>query len=276
MKICGTNFSIGADPEVFIQDKKTKRFIGAYGMIPGTKENPRYLPGGLCKGQVDGMALEFNTFPAHDVHSFSCRVSTGKRGLDYALDWGHHIVVQPTVEFDNEEWRRAPKKARRLGCDPDFCAWGGIHVNNPPDGKVTYRTGAGHIHLGWGGSFDITEEFKEICGALVREQDALNGVASLLYDQDTKRRKLYGKAGCFRPKTYGVEYRTLSNSWVRNTVLTRYVARRTFQAARNMMRGTMIQTPEVEDIINSNKIEEAKYFLNHNNITLPPGKYRVV
>lgn len=40
------------------------------------------------------------------------------------------------------------------------------------------------------------------------------GVPSLVLDKDTERRKLYGKAGAFRPKPYGVEYRTLSNFWI--------------------------------------------------------------
>ena len=277
MKINGTEFTIGADPEVFVIDTKTKRFIGAHGMITGTKRHPTYLPGTMCQGQVDGMALEFNTPPTSWSDAFSRSVSRGKKGLNSSIEHnGMRIVVQPTVEFDDEEWERAPEVAKILGCEHDYCAWGGIYVNKPPNANVSFRTGAGHIHTGWGKGFDFTDEFKEICAALVREQDSLNGVASLLYDQDTKRRELYGKAGAFRPKNYGVEYRTLSNSWVRNKALSEYVARRTFQAVRNMMNGNLIQTPEVEEIINSNRVEDAKYFLNHHSITLPPGKYRVV
>lgn len=37
------------------------------------------------------------------------------------------------------------------------------------------------------------------------------GVPSVLKDNDTKRRSLYGKAGCFRLTPYGLEYRVLSS-----------------------------------------------------------------
>lgn len=277
MWIRGVEFYIGADPEVFVQNKKTKRFIGAHGLVAGTKRYPMCLPRSRgCTGQVDGMALEFNTPPSPNAGWFSRRITGGKRGLSTSIPLHLSILVQPTAEFDKEEWERAPEEAVVLGCEPDFCAWGGVYVNEPPDANVSFRTGAGHIHLGWGKYFEITEDFKEICAALVREQDSLNGLASLLYDQDTKRRELYGRAGAFRPKSYGVEYRTLSNSWVRCQELSRYVARRTFQAAKNMMKGNLIQIPEVEEIINSNNTEEAKYFLIHNKVALPPNKYRVV
>jgi len=292
MRIKKTNFTIGADPEVFVRCKKTGAFVGAHGLIEGTKENPVDLPGGFCQGQVDGMALEFNTFPARCVKDFARHICLGKKGLQRKMtsfwEWDNggwnyrlknknptlRIVLVTTAEFSQEEWDRAPQEAKILGCEPDFNAWT-EQVNKPPNAAATFRTGAGHVHIGWGKRFDLTDDFLKVCAGFAREMDAVVGVASLLWDQDTKRRELYGKAGAFRPKSYGVEYRTLSNSWVRNTALASYVGRRTFEAARNMMHQRTIQTGQVMGIINDNRVEEAKHWLRDHKITFPPKQYRV-
>ncbi len=44
--------------------------------------------------------------------------------------------------------------------------------------------------------------------------DAVLGIPAILLDDGLLRKQLYGKAGAFRPKEYGVEYRSLSNFWV--------------------------------------------------------------
>ena len=49
--------------------------------------------------------------------------------------------------------------------------------------------------------------------------DVYLGLDSLTYDKDVERRELYGKAGAFRPKEYGVEYRVLSNAWLISPLL---------------------------------------------------------
>ena len=43
------------------------------------------------------------------------------------------------------------------------------------------------------------------------------------HDRDPLRRELYGKAGAFRPKPYGVEYRTPSNIWIRSRDMRRCI-----------------------------------------------------
>src|SRR3546814_1862742 len=54
------------------------------------------------------------------------------------------------------------------------------------------------------------------CSDLVKQLDWYLGLWSLGKDKDKVRRSLYGKAGACRIKPYGVEYRVLSNFWIKN------------------------------------------------------------
>src|SRR5690606_4686411 len=76
-----------------------------------------------------------------------------------------------------------------------------------------FRTGAGHIHIGWTDDANIHDpEHFEKCRDVVRQLDCILYPLSMSWDSDQKRRDLYGKMGSFRPKFYGVEYRPLSNA----------------------------------------------------------------
>jgi hypothetical protein len=52
------------------------------------------------------------------------------------------------------------------------------------------------------------------CGRIARNLDITLGLRTLDWDRDRIRRSMYGKAGAYRPKPYGIEYRTPSNKWV--------------------------------------------------------------
>ncbi|RMG93736.1 MAG: hypothetical protein D6706_14915, partial [Chloroflexi bacterium] len=51
----------------------------------------------------------------------------------------------------------------------------------------------------------------------VKKLDFFLGIPLYIKEGESERRKLYGKFGDYRPKRYGVEYRTPSNKWVFNT-----------------------------------------------------------
>lgn len=86
----------------------------------------------------------------------------------------------------------------------------------------TLRSFGGHVHFGWlqgGYDFLTDEEGKQ---ELIRVLDCTAGLWSLQNDNSPghkRRRELYGKAGCFRPTSYGVEYRVLSNFWIFHSAL---------------------------------------------------------
>ena len=86
------------------------------------------------------------------------------------------------------------------------------------------RSCGGHVHVGT----------KHDPIHVVKAMDIYLGVPSLKLDPDKQRRKLYGKAGAFRFKSYGVEYRTLSNFWIWSKELQEWVFKQTNKALEHI------------------------------------------
>ena len=135
----------------------------------------------------------------------------GKELPEYTFDFS------PIAHFGADLIRNQPREARELGCEPDFDAWNRGKANPKPNAEVPFRTASGHVHIGWTEEQDITDpDHLEACNMFSKQLDFMLGIPSLLWDDDVTRRLLYGKAGCYRPKSYGMEYRTLSNVWLKN------------------------------------------------------------
>lgn len=203
---------IGADPEVFVRSGGV--FTSAHVLGCGSKSEPQRTNNGSI--QVDGLALEFNTIPTDDSKVFVKNVRALLEDLNVVAKRKFpdaEIVADPVAEFGLDYIQKLPPEARELGCDPDFNAYTG-EPNPRPNGMVSFRTGSGHVHFGFG-EFS-RDEATEHGNALAKELDYYLGLPSLSWDKDQKRRELYGLAGTFRPKRYGVEYRTLSNAWLRS------------------------------------------------------------
>lgn len=134
----------------------------------------------------------------------------------------------PPKRLDSD---RSPASPWEIGCNPNFDAYRNGLINEPspfPDGQ---RTGSFHIHLG-------NADYKALEGKngpliddeskhkAVKLLDIFVGLASVIFDKDPTapaRRKLYGRAGEFRPTPYGVEYRVLGPYCLRNPRLVRLV-----------------------------------------------------
>jgi hypothetical protein len=202
--------TVGADPEVFLQDKEGK-LISAVGLVKGTKSNPFVVNNGAV--QLDGMAAEFNIDPVGQARLFKRNINSVMKQLD-SMVGENTLTPLPTAHFGAEYIASQPEEARILGCEPDFNAYTG-RENPKPDVETPFRTGAGHIHVGFTNVVDPkSESHMQDCRLLAAVMDNILAVPSILFDDDCERRQLYGKAGAFRPKTYGMEYRTLSNKWL--------------------------------------------------------------
>lgn len=255
-------FMFGCDPECFILNMKTGKHVSAEGIIPGTKIAPHKVKHGAV--QVDGMAAEFNTDPTDNFKEWNRNIQAVINQLEKMLPDGHVLDFVPSVVFDQEVFDNAPDKAKELGCSPDFNAWSG-EVNPPPamHDNPCLRTAAGHLHISWpGGPFDLTDpQHLMNCRDLVKQLDWYLGGWSVREDTDPTRRLLYGRAGACRYKSYGVEYRVLSNFWCTSREKRLAVWNRMQLAIQNMAKKfmpedvPMIFNDMLQDGINSSALD---------------------
>lgn len=216
-----TRFTVGCDPEFFLIDREKGQYCSAHDLVPGSKDKPHILKYGAV--QVDGTAVEFNTDPAHSEDEFVHNVTEVMAQIRAMIPKRYDFHFRPFVKYAAPYFKSLPREAIELGCNPDYNAYT-FDKNPSPNADQTTRTASGHIHLGWDrDTTEITREHIVFCGRLSRNLDVTLGIPSLGWDRDNVRRKLYGKAGAYRPKPYGVEYRTLSNVWITDERLMRRV-----------------------------------------------------
>jgi hypothetical protein len=177
------------------------------------------------------MAAEYNIDPASNEAEFVynnlsvlCDLRDKIKELNPDLDFDFRFT--PVADFGAEYIAEQPEEARRLGCTPDFNAYENGAPNPTPDADMPFRTSSGHFHLGWTKDQDINDpEFIEACCMMVKQLDCNVGTRAAFYEglDGMRRRELYGKAGAFRPKSYGVEYRTASSNWLNNVTRMAYM-----------------------------------------------------
>ncbi len=231
--------TIGSDPEVFLCNNKGL-VMPACGLIGGNKSNPIPVEGGAL--QEDNVMAEFNTDPATTLDEFISNVNkVYQQVVDKAEMVGLEVSDKASAEFPLFLLEQHPQ-AMEFGCEPDFNAYT-LDVNPTPDSHSTLRTCAGHIHLGYeeDGEKDYTH--------LVSYLDYYVGLWTVLKDGDTARRERYGKAGAFRPKPYGLEYRVPSNFWLNSGKLISTMFHRTKHAYAMAQEG--VPTPHSDDVVNA-------------------------
>lgn len=225
------SYTIGCDPELFLVDAKGE-FRSAHNLVPGNKLEPFRVSQGAI--QPDGTSAEFNINPAMSEEEFVGNIKSVLLDLQKTIhekDPTLNLRVSPVAMFKERYFNALPAEARAFGCTPDYNAWDDGKATDFPGTKEPFRTGAGHVHIGWT-EFADTADPAHIhdCIEATKQLDAVLYPMSLLWDKDTKRRTLYGRMGAFRPKAYGVEYRPLSNAWLADPDLQRWVYRATVKA----------------------------------------------
>ncbi len=215
----------GTDPEAFFQNPKGL-IIGSELVIPKILKSKN--------GEIvrDGVQLEIHVRPEFSREKLAQNIGNAFIKLNEHLekrDDGSTLNLKAVVRVTQGQLDRLSDESRQLGCAPseniyDEKAELGV---NPKTYKV--RSAGGHVHLGLPES--LMAEYKRI----IRMNDILLGNQCVMIDREplmALRRRVYGRAGECRPQKYGVEYRTLSNFWLRSEPLVSFV----LAMARNAVR----------------------------------------
>lgn len=208
---------MGGDPEFFIANTKGV-IIPSCGLIGGEKGEgvPVNATDLTCKWLEDNVAVELNFTPADDGDVFTQRITRAMLAVNNRLNTlGYTPVFKPSHNFAPKDLVHA--KALTFGCDPDFCAYDPVAYNaDGPKARTldassftTERYCGGHLH------FSLTNKDKIPSWVIAMMLDAYVGLPMVALEPQGSRRKTYGLAGLYRPKAYGIEYRTLSNAWLR-------------------------------------------------------------
>ena len=237
---------VGADPEMFVQNGDGT-VVPVCGKIGGTKEQPWIINNlvdavygverieprrrglliaereveapapqnrhGDYAVQEDNVMLEFN-IPAYTRSDYFTTAIGKAMNVIEANILGPKQLF-PKIEvmnvFKAEDIAEFPQ-ALQIGCLPDFNAYGeeGARERQPFSAMHfgNNRFCGGHIHV----QYNSKNVPKHI---FVQYMDLFVCLPFLKHDRQKLRRQFYGQPGIYREKPYGIEYRTLSNFWLK-------------------------------------------------------------
>lgn len=209
--------TIGADPEVMFE--KDGKYYSAINILNATKDKRKKI--GKSYFYNDNVLAEFTIPPAKSKTEFVTSIGNALKSLsDFAPNY--NVRACAAAYFDEDQLNC--EEAYRISCDPETCVYE-LKVILPDDSlfrKLNLRTAGGHIHIG---NKNLLEEEDNIIYC-VKMMDLFLGTCSLFLDQEPAsklRKTFYGKAGRYRTPFYGVEYRSLSNFWLKSPELCKFV-----------------------------------------------------
>jgi hypothetical protein len=249
----------GSDPEIFLLDKEgsvvpSKVLLG----------ESKFEVSNVGEVVQDGFQVELHPYDsfcrqiaASNIAYLITEFDKHVREKGYMLSFAHGYTLK------KKEFERLPVEERVFGCNPTVNAYDEF-LKKPSGETVRLRTGGGHIHLALPHGVRGNAKYAE---KLVRVLDILVGNTCVLFDQteaSTKRRKYYGRAGEFRMKPYGIEYRVPSNFWLRSYFLWSMVSGLSREAVMMTLTGSVatelidcVDEKDIRKAINSNDAELA-------------------
>ena len=216
----GFVFDFGFDPEFFVE--KDNKLVPSEKLFKGKLLNSQKIEGSNSKLIKDGVAVEINGSPSFCRELLANRINSSfmQNGIRNLYNKGYRITDKSFIKLTKKQMSTLDFDSLNFGCKPSHNVYVGenLSIEQNPE-EYPYRAAGGHIHLGYNKSSKtvlnkILQRKKEFIYLL----DLLVGNTSVLIDKDKKnkeRRQTYGRAGEYRDTKYGIEYRTLSNFWLR-------------------------------------------------------------
>jgi len=257
------NITLGADPETFICNDT--EIVSAEGLTEGgSKYAPRPISDNGHAIQEDGIMFEYNIPPCSTEEEW---VDNHTICQDYlsVLAEAHGYKFSKEVSAEINPIYLQTLQAKTFGCEPDYNVY--LEDNNPtPDAQTNLRCAGGHVAIGYPNANEETTE------KIVKAFDIFVVLPALFKDNDTRRRELYGSAGSFRFKDFGVECRSLSNFWIHSPDTMKWVFNQTLKAVNTVLDGEIDELIEkystkVRKAIDTSNLELAKELLSVINIT---------
>lgn len=206
---------IATDFELPLFNIHEKRPECAHEHITGTKEAPTPMVHGNI--QWDNAMMECAS-PVYDsCHAFISGVKMLLQEAQSKLP--ESVVPVFTDVMQYSPLQVATPQLSTFGCVPDYDAWTGeVNTAFLEGGSSFYRTAGFHLHIDTDKSRHKDEE-------VVKLLDLYLGVPLIIKESPTKfnRRTLYGQAGAFRSKDYGVEWRVPSPTLLKTTKLLKFI-----------------------------------------------------
>lgn len=236
---------LGHDVEMFLQDQ-AGNLKSVIGYINASKHAPMQIPDmelGFTL-QEDNVALEYGIPPAATKEEWNQHcVRVMAKSLEYLPGLSFSRLSAAVFPFDE---LRTPN-AWIFGCEPDLNAWTQDYNPKPSPAEERLRSAGGHVH--------IETDADKI--AVVKAFDLFCVVPSVLMDEGELRKEMYGKAGAHRPKSYGVECRSLSNFWIFEERTRNWVWDNTARALTNLGVAETVEK-EIQIAVNRNDKQLAR------------------
>jgi len=238
--------TFGSDPELFL-----------------TKDNEVVPSATVIDKQLDGVAEDGFQVELHP-NEHTCRQTSAyflalsiRTLKKFADEKGYNLSFSLAHTISDKVWKNTPKDTKKFGCSPTETAYKDKR-KRVTGMREKFRAGGGHIHIG-------STLVKENQPKMVQLLDIVVGNTLVLIDRNpdnATRRKNYGRAGEYRPKEYGLEYRVPSNFWLRDYILWSLTAGLVRNAVTLRLNGLEDKLIALFDM---NKIRKA---INENNYSL--------